>query len=51
MGELGDDVPSSIHFDVGYYEKRSSKCWLVIPEDRDLMYATLKTKKIIIIMV
>ena len=46
MEELGDDVPSSIHFDIGYYEKRSSKCWLVTGEDLKLMYTTLKSEEI-----
>lgn len=46
MEELEDDVPSSIHFDVGYYEKRSTKCWLVTAEDLELMYTTIKTDEI-----
>lgn len=43
MEELKDEVPSCIHFDVGYYEKRSSKCWLVTAEDLAQMYSGLKT--------
>ncbi len=43
---MEDDVPSSIHFDVGYYEKRSTKCWLVTAEDLELMYTTIKTDEI-----
>ena len=41
MEELGDEVPSTIHFDVGYYEKRSNKCWLVTSEDLDGMYSSM----------
>ena len=33
MEQRGKEVPSSIHFDVGYYEKCSNKCWLVTAED------------------
>ena len=43
MDELGDEVPSSIHFEVGYYEKRSNKCWLVKNEDLQAMYSSLKS--------
>jgi len=43
MEELGDEVPSSIHFDVGYYEKCSNKCWLVTAEDLDGMYTNIKS--------
>ena len=46
MDELKDEVPSSIRFDVGYYEKRSSKCWLVTPEDLKQRYSVLKTDEI-----
>ena len=45
MEELGE-VPSSIHFDVGYYEKRSTKSWLVTSEDLELMYSSLKSEEI-----
>lgn len=38
LEELGDDLPKTIDFDVGYYEKRSSKCWLVTLEDLKQMY-------------
>ena len=48
MEELGDDIPSSIHFGIGYYEKRSSKCWLVTAEDLKLMYTTLKSEEILL---
>ena len=44
--ELADDMPSSIHFDVGYYEKRSSKCWLVNADDLKAMYASMKSDEI-----
>ena len=40
MEELGEE---SINFDVGYYEKRSNKCWLVTAEDLDGMYASTKS--------
>ena len=43
MEELGRVLPSSIHFDVGYYEKCSNKCWLVTAEDLDGMYASTKS--------
>jgi hypothetical protein len=35
MEELKDEalIISTIKFDVGYYEKRTSKCWLVTAED------------------
>ena len=46
MEELRDEVPSSIHFDIGYYEKRSTKCWLVTAEDLECMYTTLKSEEI-----
>ena len=46
MEELGEEVPSSIHFDVGYYEKRSTKSWLVTSEDLELMYSSLKSEGI-----
>ena len=46
MEELGEDVPNSIHFDVGYYEKPSIKSWLVTSEDLELMYASLKSEEI-----
>ena len=46
MEELGDEVPSTIHFDVGYYEKRSNKCWLVTSEDLDGMYSSIKSDDI-----
>ena len=46
MEELKEEVPSSIHFDVGYYEKCTSKCWLVNAEDLELMYETLKSDEI-----
>ena len=39
MEELKDEVPSTIHFDVGYYEKCSSKWWLVTIEDLAEMYS------------
>ena len=44
--ELGEEVPNSIHFDVGYYEKRSIKSWLVTSEDLELTYASLKSEEI-----
>lgn len=40
--KLREEVPSSIHFDVGYYEKRNNKYWLVTAEDLDGMYAYIK---------
>ena len=46
MEELGEEVPNSIHFDVGYYEKRSIKSWLVTSEDLELMYSSLKSEEI-----
>ena len=46
MEELGEEVPSSIHFDVGYYETRSTKSWLVTSEDLELMYSSLKSEEI-----
>ena len=46
MEELKDEIPSSINFDVGYYEKRTSKCWLVTAEDLGQMYSDSKTDKI-----
>lgn len=46
MEELKDEVPSSIHFDVGYYEKCLSGCWLVTAEDLAEMYSGLKTDEI-----
>ena len=46
MEEFKDDVPSTIKFDVGYYEKRTSKCWLVTAEDLGQMYSGLKTDEI-----
>ena len=46
MEELGEEVPSSIHFDVGYYEKRSTKSWLVTSEDLELMYTSVKAEEI-----
>ena len=40
MDELGEKVPISIHshFDVGYYEKCSTKHWLVTSEDPEAIY-------------
>ena len=46
MEELADDMPSFIHFDVGYYEKRSRKCWLVNADDLKAMYAGMKSDEI-----
>ena len=46
MEELGEDMPKSIQFDIGYYEKRSSRCWLVSAEDLEVMYANIKTDEI-----
>ena len=43
MEELKEEVPSLIHFDIGYYEKRTSMCWLV---NAGLMYETLKSDDI-----
>ena len=42
MEELGDEVPSTILFDVGYYEKHSNKYWLVTAEDLHVLYAGIK---------
>ena len=33
LEELGDDLPKTIDFDIGCYEKRSARCWLVTTED------------------
>ena len=46
MEELGEVVPNSIHFDVGYYEKRSIKSWLFTSEYLELMYLSLKSEEI-----
>lgn len=46
MEELGDDMPSSIHFDIGYYEKHSSKCSLVCADDLEGMYVNMKTDEV-----
>ena len=47
MKELGDEIPASIYFDVGFnYWKRGSKCWLVSKEDLDLMYADVETEDV-----
>ena len=46
LEELGEEVPSSIHFDVGYYEKRNNKFWLVTAEDLDGTYANIKSDDI-----
>jgi len=35
--------PALFTFDVGYYEKRSNKCWLVTAEDLDGMYTNIKS--------
>ena len=48
MEELTDEVPSMIHFDVGYYKKRSSKCWLVTTHDLAEMYSGLKSDEILL---
>ena len=48
MEELKDEVPSTTHYDVGYYEKRSSKCWLVTTEDLAEMYSGLKTDEVLL---
>ena len=45
MEELGDDLPDTIKFDVGYYEHRSSKCLLVTGEDLNQMYEKFKIKE------
>ena len=42
MDELQDKVPDTIHFDIGYYEKRATKCWLVNSEDIAHMYEKFK---------
>lgn len=41
LEELKDQLPNTIDFDIGYYEKRSCKCWLVTQEDLTLMYGKL----------
>lgn len=38
LEELRDELPNKLDFDIGYYEKRSSKSWLVTPEDLKQMY-------------
>lgn len=45
MEELGEEVPTSIYFDIGYYEKHSTKTWLLI-SDLELTYPSLKTEGI-----
>ena len=45
LEELGDDLPDTIKFDVGYYEDRSSKCLLVTGEDLNQMYEKFKKKE------
>lgn len=42
LEEFGDDLPGTINFDVGFYEKRSSKCLLVSCNDVMKMYEAFK---------
>ena len=42
LEELGDDLPNTVDFDIGFYEKRSSKYWLVIPDYLKRMYEKCK---------
>lgn len=46
MVELKDEILSSINFDVSYYEKCTSKCWLVTAENLGQMYSGLMTDEI-----
>lgn len=39
LEELSDELPNKLDFDIGYYEKRSCKSWLVTPDDLKQMYA------------
>ncbi len=43
LEEFGDDLPGTIEFDVGYYEKRSTKCLISTNEDLNLMYDAFKS--------
>ena len=49
LEEFGDDLPGTINFDVGYYEKRSSKCLLVTSEDLKQMYEGFKVDEDILL--
>ena len=44
LEELSDELPNKLDFDIGYYEKRSSKCWLVTPEDLKQLYVKFGAK-------
>ena len=38
LEELSEELPNRLNFDIGYYEKRSSKCWIVTTGDLNHMY-------------
>lgn len=42
LEEMGDDLPGNINFELGYYEKRSTKCLVTSSEDLDRMYDIFK---------
>lgn len=43
LEEFGDDLSGTISFDLGYYEKRSTKCLITSSEDLNRMYELFKT--------
>lgn len=46
--ELKDDMPDSLSFKVGYYEKPKSKMWIVNTEDIKAMYSKFKHGEIVL---
>ena len=43
LEEFGDELPGTIRFDIGYYEKRSTKCLIASNDDLNRMYETFKS--------